>query len=180
VSVTGSWLLVGVAVLIAPGGALRLTPRFAAADDGLALVLDLTAAGLRSGQPLAAALALAAPAAVAPTDALLTRVAALDRLGARAEQAWSELPRDGPLGELARVAVRSADSGLKLAVGFERLAAELRTERAAAAVVRAQRAAVAGVAPLSACFLPSFACLGVIPVIAGVAGQVSGVVPWDH
>jgi pilus assembly protein TadC len=174
-----SWLLVGVAVLIAPGGLLLRSPR-SAADGGLALVLDLTAAGLRSGQPLAAALALAARAAVRPTDALLTRVAALDRLGAGAEQAWSELPRDGPLGELARVAIRSADSGLKLAAGFERLAVELRTERATAAMVRAQRAAVAGVAPLAACFLPSFACLGVIPVIAGVAGQVSGVVPWDH
>ena len=168
------WLLLGAALLIAP----RLGPRpptgAAPADGGLALALDLTAAGLRSGRPLAASLALAAHAVAAPLAELLGRAAALDRLGAPVEEVWSGLPRDGPLGELARVATRSAASGLKLAAGLERLAAELRAERAAAATVRAHRAAVWAVGPLAACFLPSFVCLGVIPVVVGVARQVVG------
>jgi pilus assembly protein TadC len=120
------------------------------------------------------AIALAAGAAAAPLAELLGGVAALDRLGAPPEESWSGLPRDGPLGELARVAVRSADSGTKLAGGLERLAGEIRAERAGQAAVRAHRAAVFTVAPLAACFLPSFVCLGVIPVVIGVARQVLG------
>jgi pilus assembly protein TadC len=144
-------------------------------DDGsLALALDLTAAGLRSGCPLSAALALAARAVAAPFADVLTRAATLDRLGAPPEEVWSGLPRDGPLGEVARVATRSAASGLKLAAGLERLATEMRADRAAAAAARAHRAAVWAVAPLAACFLPSFVCLGVIPVVVGVARQVVG------
>lgn len=171
------WLLLGAAVLIAPrrGSWSRVAP--GTSDSGLALALDLTAAGLRSGRSLSAALTLAAPACLPPVADVLTRAAALDRLGAPPEQVWAGSPgsaRDGPLGELARVATRSAASGLKLAAGLERLAAELRAERTAAAAVRAHRAAVWAVAPLAACFLPSFVCLGVIPVIVGVAQQVVG------
>lgn len=168
------WLLLGAAVLLAPQRRRRRRTGPAPSDDGLALALDLTAAGLRSGRPLSAALVLAGQAVAAPVADLLTRAAALDRLGAPPEEVWSGLPRDGPLGELARVATRSAASGLKLAGGLERLAAELRAERAAAAAVRAHRVAVWAVAPLAACFLPSFVCLGVIPVVVGVARQVVG------
>jgi hypothetical protein len=32
-------------------------------------------------------------------------------------------------------------------------------------------------APLAACFLPSFVCLGVVPVVVGVARNVFGVLP---
>lgn len=146
-------------------------------DRGLPLALDLAAAALRSGRPLADALALAAPAAGPHTALALDRVAALTRLGADPAQAWSAVPRDGPLGEVARVAIRSAASGLRLASGFERLAGELRAERSAAAAVRAHRAAVSSMAPLAACFLPSFVCLGVVPVVVGVARNAFAVLP---
>jgi Flp pilus assembly protein TadB len=146
-------------------------------DRGLPLVLDLAAAALRSGRPVADALALAAPAAEAHTAVALDRVAALTRLGADPAQAWSAVPRDGPLTEVARVAIRSAASGLRLASGFERLAGELRVDRAAAAAVRAHRAAVGSMAPLAACFLPSFVCLGVVPVVVGVARNAFSVLP---
>ena len=169
-----AWLLLGAAVLIAPRRGRQARTGSATSNSGLALALDLTAAGLRSGRSLSAALALAARAVEPPVADVLTRAAALDRLGAPAEEVWSGTPRDGPLGELARVATRSAASGLKLAAGLERLAAEVRAERAAAAAVRAHRAAVWAVAPLAACFLPSFVCLGVVPVIVGVARQVVG------
>jgi Flp pilus assembly protein TadB len=156
---------------------LQRRPSPTQADDTLPLVLDLAAAALRSGRPLAEALTLAAPAARADTKEVLLRVAALLRLGADAAQAWSAVPRAKPLGELAGVAVRSAASGIKLAAALERLAAQLRVERRAAAAVRAQRAGVLAMAPLAVCFLPSFVCLGVVPVVVGVAKSAFGVLP---
>jgi Flp pilus assembly protein TadB len=156
---------------------LQRRPVRAGPDRALALALDLAAAALRSGRPLADALALAGPAAGSETAAAMLQVAGLSRLGADADQAWSALPRDGPLGELARVAVRSATSGIKLAAAFERLAAEIRAQRSAAAAVRAQRAGVVAMAPLAACFLPSFVCLGVIPVVVGIARTALGGLP---
>jgi Flp pilus assembly protein TadB len=132
---------------------------------------------LRCGRPVADAFALAAPAGGPDTTAVLLRVAGLARLGADAVQAWSGVPRAGPLGDVAGVAVRSAASGIKLAAGFERLATQLRAERRATAAARAARAGVTAMAPLAACFLPSFVCLGVIPVIVGVAKSAFGVLP---
>jgi hypothetical protein len=32
-------------------------------------------------------------------------------------------------------------------------------------------------APLAACFLPSFVCLGVVPVVVGMAQSALGVLP---
>lgn len=73
------------------------------------------------------------------------------------------------LPRLAAVAIRSAASGIKIATAFERLAGELRAERIAAMSVRAYRAGVLAMAPLAACYLPSFVCLGVVPVVVGIA-----------
>jgi pilus assembly protein TadC len=37
----------------------------------------------------------------------------------------------------------------------------------------AQRAGVLITVPLGLCFLPAFVCLGIVPVIAGLAKQIS-------
>lgn len=161
--------LLGIAALLAPARGPDRRDAAGTQDGDLPLVLDLAAAGLRSGRPLADALTLAAPAGSASDAALLDRVATLSRLGADPEHAWSGVPRDGPLGQVAGVALRSSSSGLKLASGMERLAGDLRAERATAAAVRAHRAGVLAMAPLAACFLPSFVCLGIVPVVVGVA-----------
>jgi pilus assembly protein TadC len=184
-----AWLLLGLGVLVAPGwagpaaperpagrGLLRRSAR-SEPDRTLPLVLDLTAAALRSGRPLADALGLAAPAARPQVAEVLNRVTRLLRLGADQEHAWSGVPRDGPLAEVARTAVRSAASGFKLAAGLERLAGEIRAERATLAAIRAHRASVSAMAPLAACFLPSFVCLGIVPVVVGVARDTFGVLP---
>jgi Flp pilus assembly protein TadB len=172
-----SWLAVAAAALVLPVPA-RAAVNPAPADAGwsVALVLDLTAAGLRSGKPLAAALALAAPAGEHSVALSLDRVARLAALGADAEQAWAELPRDGPLGEVRRVAVRSAASGVRMAASFERLAGEIRADRTAAAAARAQRAGIYAIGPLAACFLPAFVCLGIVPVVVGIARAAVGVI----
>lgn len=175
--VTG-WLALAIGALVwpprSPANSAQLVP---GAAHSMALVLDLTAAALRSGRPLSAALVLAAPAAEPQLAAVLDRVARLAGLGAEATQAWAELPAAGPLGEVRRIAVRSASSGLRLAANFERLAGELRTDRAAEAAARAQRAGVYAMGPLAACFLPAFVCLGIVPVVVGVARNAVGVLP---
>jgi Flp pilus assembly protein TadB len=181
------WLAVAAALVLAGAGrtAAGRTPvgradarrvRVAAGGPGDAnvpLLLDLVAAALRAGRPLPDALELAAPAGAPATAARLVQVARLLRLGAEPERAWAAVA-EGPLRPLLPVAVRSAASGLKLASAFERLAAELRAERAAADLARASRAGVLALAPLAACFLPSFVCLGVVPTVAGVVGAALG------
>lgn len=184
-SASGAWVLVAAGILLAPLGNLapgdlrsgRRWRSLARMDGSLPLVLDLAAAALRSGRPVADALALAAPAGEPETAAVLDRVARLLRLGADPAHAWTAAPRDGPLAALSVVAVRSAASGLKLAAAFERLASEIRAERAAAAAQRAHRAGVKAMGPLAACFLPSFVCLGIVPVVVGVARTALHSVP---
>ncbi|MBE7189193.1 MAG: type II secretion system F family protein, partial [Jatrophihabitans endophyticus] len=94
--------------------------------------------------------------------------------GAAPEQAW-QVAGEGPLAPLAAVAVRSAASGIRLAAAFERTATEIRAGCAVAAATRAQRAGIAAMGPLAACFLPSFVCLGVVPVVLGIARSALGV-----
>jgi Flp pilus assembly protein TadB len=150
-------------------------PRFGSqpvpSDPGLALALDLTAAALRAGQPLSAALQLGAPAAQAHSSEL-ARVGRLLELGAAPHTAWQSLDRTPALAQLATSARRSADSGVRLADAFGRLAAELRADARAVAEGRAHRAGVWAMAPLGFCFLPAFVCLGIVPTIAGIAGQI--------
>lgn len=167
------------AVVIAPltaTGLRRLPrrPRRDESDRGLALVLDLAATALRSGHSLAHALALAAPAGSRQQAAELRGVARLLRLGADPAQAWADRTGEAPLAELTGVAIRSATSGSKLAEAFERLAGEMRATAAATAAIRAQRAGLSALGPLAACFLPSFVCLGVVPVVVGMARAAFG------
>jgi len=186
VNVVASWLLVALAALLLPGGRNGARSRTSSSalpfgmrrrrspDPALPLVLDLAAAVLRGGRPLPDALELSAPAARPDTAATLVRVSRLLRLGADPEQAWAEVPAGEAIAPLAPVAVRSAASGAKLASAFERLAVQLRAERCAAAAAGAERAGVFALAPLAACFLPSFVCLGVVPTVVGVAATVLG------
>lgn len=144
-------------------------------DRSLALVLDLCAAALHAGQPLPDALLATAPAADPGTCAQLCRVAGLLRLGADAARAWAPLAEsDAALAPVAAAAVRSASSGIRAAAAFERLAEQIRAESTAAAGARAYRAGVLALAPLGACFLPSFVCLGIVPVVVGIAGSALG------
>ncbi|TFV60084.1 type II secretion system F family protein, partial [Mycobacterium sp. PS03-16] len=81
-------------------------------------------------------------------------------------------PHDEHTRALVRLARRSADSGAALAAGVADLAAESRSGAADAARAAAERAAVLIAAPLGVCYLPAFLCLGVVPVVAGLAGDV--------
>jgi pilus assembly protein TadC len=173
---------VAASVVVAPiaGGALaRLStrPRPARPTHSLALSLDLIAVALRAGQPLASALALGAPAAEARTADALVEVSELLRLGAAPDEAWRGLAGDPTLSSVAAAARRSAASGSRLAAAFEALAAEVRSQLAAIGQARAQRAGVLAMLPLGLCFLPAFVCVGIVPIVIGIARGVLTAVP---
>jgi hypothetical protein len=75
---------------------------------------------------------------------------------------------------LLRLARRSASSGAALAQGVAELADQSRHEAAHAARAAAERASVLIAGPLGLCYLPAFVCLGIVPVVAGLAGDVLG------
>lgn len=149
-------------------GRLDHGPRQPAADAGLPLALDLVAAALRCGQTVPEALAAGAPAAPG-SAARLGRVSAALRTGDVPREAWSCVDQDPQLRLVARVAVRSADSGARMADAFERAAQQLRRDSLARAEARAQRVAILAVGPVGLCHLPAFVCIGVVPVLAGIA-----------
>jgi Flp pilus assembly protein TadB len=132
------------------------------------LALMLLAAALRAGEPLAAAVELAAPAAGEETGKRFLAVVGLLRLGADPAQAWVDDESDDGWTTIARVARQSSHSGVRAASAFEQLAIELRARRRADGESRAERAAVYAVAPLGLCFLPAFVCVGIVPVVVGI------------
>jgi pilus assembly protein TadC len=152
--------------------------------DALAVAstFDVFAACLNSGMAVSTAAAAAAPSAPRPLAQVLERAADLLALGADPVAAWSNPPLRGVAspaprldrhGEaLLRLARRSAASGAALAHGVADLADQSRNDAASAADARAQRASVLIAGPLGLCYLPAFVCLGIVPIVAGLAGDV--------
>ena len=140
----------------------------------VAFTLDVFAACLTSGMAVSSAAAAAAPSAPSGLAAVLRRAADMLALGADPAAAWSnpELPLDDHGEALLRLARRSATSGVALAHGVADLADQSRHAAASAADARAQRASVLIAGPLGLCYLPAFVCLGIVPIVAGLAGDV--------
>ena len=152
----------------------RSTPPSACDPLAAASSFDVLAACLRSGMAVSTAASATAPSAPAALAMLLSRAADLLALGAEPASAWAS--PGGPVGKhaeaLLRLARRSASSGTALAQGVAELADQSRHEAADAASAAAERASVLIAAPLGLCYLPAFVCLGIIPVVAGLAGGV--------
>jgi pilus assembly protein TadC len=186
-----SWaaLLLAAALLIGgdsrPRVRARLTavaPRrgstFSDASDPLAAAssFDVLSACLRSGMAVSTAASATAPSAPAPLARVLNRAADLLALGAEPATAWTNTtgPVDNHADALLRLARRSASSGAALAQGVAELADQSRHDAADAASAAAERASVLIAGPLGLCYLPAFVCLGIVPVVAGLAGDVLG------
>lgn len=150
-------------------------PRQPTADPlAAASTFDVLAACLNSGMAVSAAASAAAASAPDGLARILTRAADMLALGADAATAWSDPgpPLDDHARALLRLARRSAESGTALARGVAELADESRSDAADAARGAAERAGVLIAAPLGVCYLPAFLCLGIVPVVAGLAGDV--------
>lgn len=147
----------------------------------VAFVLELLAAALATGAPVDAAIAGLAGAvdeqgapALRQAAQPVGRVGRLLRLGAEPTAAWSGLDSVPGMWQVAAAGRRCAHSGARLAAMLVDVAADLRAQHRAKAVARAERTGVWALLPLGCCFLPAFVCLGVLPVMLGVAGQVLG------
>lgn len=145
---------------------------------GPALLRDLPAACdllgvcLGAGVPVAGALAAVGDATPVPLGPHLRGVAALYRMGADPRRAWADVPAE--LAGLGRILVRAGESGSTVAPALRSLAADGRSAARAATEAAVRRAGVWVLAPLGLCFLPAFVCLGVVPLILGIAGDVFG------
>ena len=155
-------------------------PGDAASDDttrredpfATAATFDLLAACLRAGLPVATAAQAVSRTAPAPLAESLRRAADLLSLGADAATAWEAAASDPATESLARMARRSAASGSSLAGSMTELAADGRIQVEHLAAASAERAGVLISGPLGLCFLPAFICLGIIPVVVGLASRV--------
>ena len=148
----------------------------------------LLAVALRAGLPPQQALGAVADALL-PSDpehaprtrrvAEALRVAAgRIRLGTPIGRACCEADPDGLLCPIGEVLGGAASGGSGAGPALEHTAERLRAEATATAQARVERAGVLVAGPLGLCFLPAFVCLGVVPVVAGLAGQiVPGVLP---
>lgn len=183
-------LMLAAAVLTAPG-ALRAQARMSRGrlpapivDDsaekgllGMAFSLDMLCVCLRSGMPVAGAALVVASSAPRELARMLHRAGEMLALGAPASTAWADTGASDEPGyeqreALTRLARRSADSGAMMADGIASLALQCRRDALDSAVVTAERAGVLIGAPLGLCFLPSFVCLGILPVVMGLARDV--------
>jgi Flp pilus assembly protein TadB len=138
----------------------------------LPVACDLLAVCLEAGTPPAQALAAVAGTVQEPLRTELRRVAGHYRLGAAPNTAWSEVAP--PLAGLARVMVRAGESGSSVVAALRSVAAEVRADARGRAEAAVRRAGVWVLAPLGACFLPAFLCLGVVPLVLGIAKGVFG------
>jgi pilus assembly protein TadC len=151
-----------------------------AADHGpdplaVASSFDVLAVCLEAGMAVSTAAAATAASAPPKLARILRRAADLLALGADPAVAWSISPAkavDVQTDALMRLARRSASSGAALAGGVAELADQSRHDAAHTAAAAAERAGVLIAGPLGLCFLPAFVCLGIVPVVAGLAGDV--------
>ncbi|WP_226437655.1 MULTISPECIES: type II secretion system F family protein [Rhodococcus] len=139
----------------------------------VAASFDLFAACLRAGMPTAAAAEVVAGSAPTELAAALRLGADRLKLGADPADAWGDVD-DGPLVDFARAARRSARSGAPLSESVAELAVRRRAENEDRVAADIERAGVLVSGPLGLCFLPAFVCLGIVPVVVGLAGDVLG------
>jgi pilus assembly protein TadC len=142
----------------------------AALTRDLPIACDLLGVCLAAGVPVSGALSAVGDALPAPLGASLRAVASLYRLGAATRTAWADAPPE--LAALGRVLVRAGESGSSVVPALRALADDSRTAARAAAEAAVHRAGIWVLAPLGACFLPAFLCLGVVPLVLGIAGDV--------
>ncbi|WP_029431051.1 type II secretion system F family protein [Blastococcus sp. URHD0036] len=142
----------------------------AATEDELPVACDLLAVCLAAGLPVGSSLAAVAGALHGPLGAELAAVAGRSRLGSGAREAWAGV--SPPVAGLGRVVARAGESGSAVVGALRALAADSRAALRTRTEVRVRTAGIWVLAPLGACFLPAFVCLGIAPVVLGIAAEV--------
>lgn len=171
------WIAAAIVLVVGPRFLSRLESRSVrqrrmALQRQAPAFLELLAAVLASGAGLQSSLRVVADAIGEPTRSAVREVHLALELGADPASAWRSLESEPALAGLAEAGKRSASSGAPLSAVLQGLAVDLRRRYRAESQVAARTAGVRAVAPLAACFLPAFLLLGVVPVVASLAGQL--------
>ncbi len=180
--VAPSLLSIVVGAVVAIAGP-RLLARFESRNDrifrqrcerDLPLALDLAAACLVGGAPLATAMGEVARAIGGPLAQQLDVVIKQLQLGADPVVTWRTL---GPGEELKRVGqalARSSRAGSVSAQVLQSMARESRQRSRLEGQARARQVAVRTAGPLGLCFLPAFVLLAIIPAVYGAVQPLLG------
>lgn len=175
----------GVALVLVP----RLLARLQSAGDAARVTqltrqlpdaIDLLAAMLRAGAPIAPALAAVALAQDEPMGSSLSQVASSIEIGVDIDQAWLLLGDIDGVDEVAAAMRRSQSTGAPIAATLALTASELRRRHEVRMQVAARRAGVHALLPLALCFLPAFVLLAAVPVVVALAsssGLITGLLP---
>jgi pilus assembly protein TadC len=133
--------------------------------------LDLIQACLKTGQPLRTATQTVSQAMGPPVSGLLGSVTSAISVGMSDDQAWQVLTEDPTIGVVARDIARSTTWGTAITDVLAQHSADLRRFGSQDRLKAAKQVGVKSVMPLGICYLPAFALMGVVPVIAaGVSG----------
>lgn len=167
---TVGWLLgvAGFAVVWTVVG--RAEPRDVRRDRELARqqlphVVLLLAAVLRGGGSVVQALGQVSRALPGPATAALRLAEGRLRVGAAADEVWSDLAGDPALGPLGRALSRSESSGASVADTVARLSEDLGRNHRAEVEDLARSVGVKAAVPLGVCLLPAFLLVGIVPVV---------------
>ncbi len=149
-------------------------------NDPLAVAssLDVLAVCLAAGMAVSTAAAATAASAPPLLARVLRRAADLLALGADPAVAWNAPPVCRPARSTRRPTRCCGWRGGHRCRAWHwpkrcrRSPTQCRQDAAHTAAAAAERAGVLIAGPLGLCFLPAFVCLGIIPVVAGLAGDV--------
>lgn len=136
-------------------------------------VVTLLGAALRSGAAPAVAVDLACRALPGAAADRLRPVAARLELGADPASVWGELAEDPALGPLGRTMARTHRTGAPVVDAVDRLGEDLARRSRAEVEDRARAVGVRAAVPLGVCLLPAFLLLGIVPLVAGLASQIT-------
>ncbi|KYH42882.1 hypothetical protein AZH51_00445 [Branchiibius sp. NY16-3462-2] len=136
----------------------------------VATAIDLLALALTSGSPLTNALSAVADQSTPVVASQLRQVTAALQWGVDEAKAWQGLPAVWrPAADALALAARV---GMPAAGLLREAAATIRRDERQALHERTARLGVLIVLPLGGCFLPAFATLTVLPVVAVIARSV--------
>jgi len=170
-----SGVLVTLATWLALG---RLEPparrrrRLRAAAE-LPHLVGLLASAVQAGLPPADAVAVVCDALPGPAADAMRELPPRIALGLDPVVVWGSLEADPALAPLGRTLARTSRTGEPVAGALDRLSEELGERARADREDLARRVGVRAAVPLGLCLLPAFLLLGIVPVVAGLAGTIT-------
>lgn len=178
---------VGVAVVVGGFGGVALgvafglmtrwaLSRIGSGDGGRAKHLarqapdavDCLAACLAAGADLWTAMEVVADAFGEPTAGLLRRAVTRHWLGSPHSETFAEMLAEPATAGIARILLRSVESGAGVSHALASGADQMRRDRTAELERRARSLGVKAVAPLGLCFLPAFVVVAVVPIVGSL------------